>query len=742
MMKQHLDVKVRPLSNTSLEKASLLGAARVYLSKDSFISLTGNLDHGKLCVVEKLDDQAEPLKREAILWTLPEKHLSPNVVLLTRAFQKATGLNLGDQVRISLAGTVPDASEVCLETLSKEHNELEKYKPTPDGVWECIAGTYLNHAQHVFPGMIFEGAQLGLIRWSFKVISVDSQGTNIARFTPSTTVRLLKPDEEDASSKQPTGKLEVTGIPGFASEIHILNRFLEGFTRPFRGKGERLSCAFVIHGGHGTGKTFILEQIAATNWGRVHHIKHTDKLASIRETFKLANTQRPSMVFIDGLEHLITKDRANRELVIEILSEELDSLSKEAISNHALPPIIVMATCLDYLNDIPPELQKLSRFYLNTALPIPAAPDRLEILTFIDPPIRVEEKEEVLKHVAQETHAYNPNDLHILVSNAWKEVRREHPAEIVDGEDEEQYYLTGDNFDKALRATRASAMHDINLRPPTVHWDDIAGQQKLKSILTRMIKNIKNENPEMRRVVPNPPKGILLYGPPGCSKTLCAQAMATESGFNFFSVKGAELLNMYVGESERAVRNLFERARRALPSLIFFDEIDSIGGQRPGAAASRSTSSVNTVTTLLTEMDGFETLHGVLVVAATNRPEAMDPALMRPGRFDHVVYVGPPDLPAREAVFNVRLRDLSISSDINTPELAQQTEGYSAAEIGAICTRAGVAAQERYEEHEGTEQVLEINMEDLTEAIQMTPRNITKSMIESYEKWAKQFKKI
>lgn len=224
--------------------------------------------------------------------------------------------------------------------------------------------------------------------------------------------------------------------------------------------------------------------------------------------------------------------------------------------------------------------------------------------------------------------------------------------------------------------------------------------------------------------------------------------MATESSFNFFAVKGAELLNMYVGESERAVRTLFERARAASPSIIFFDEIDSIGGQRggPGGSASgasstsRSNGSVNMLTTLLTEMDGFESLTGVLVLAATNRPEAMDPALMRPGRFDQVVYVGPPDEAARAAVFRVHLRGLTLAEDVDVEALARLSDGYSGAEIKAICNEAGLAVLDRHDDSEGVAP-LEIGMEDLKAAMERTPRNITKFMTDSYEAWSRQFKR-
>lgn len=218
--------------------------------------------------------------------------------------------------------------------------------------------------------------------------------------------------------------------------------------------------------------------------------------------------------------------------------------------------------------------------------------------------------------------------------------------------------------------------------------------------------------------------------------------MATESSFNFFAVKGAELLNMYVGESERAVRTLFERARAASPSIIFFDEIDSIGGQRSpgGGATNRSNGSVNMLTTLLTEMDGFESLTGVLVLAATNRPEAMDPALLRPGRFDQVLYVGPPDQSAREAVFNVHLKGLTVAADVDIPELAKVADGYSGAEIKAICNEAGLAVLDRHDDSNGEEK-LEISQADLLAAMERTPRNITTTMIMGYENWSRQFKR-
>lgn len=239
-----------------------------------------------------------------------------------------------------------------------------------------------------------------------------------------------------------------------------------------------------------------------------------------------------------------------------------------------------------------------------------------------------------------------------------------------------------------------------------------------------------------------PPKGFLLYGPPGCSKTMAAQALATEADLNFFAVKGAELLNMYVGESERQIRRLFERAREAAPSIIFFDEIDSIGGQRSGFGSMTSGggggSGLNVLTTLLNEMQGFELTQGVLVLAATNRPQALDPALLRPGRFDKLIYVKPPNHKARLEIFRKFVATRKVAPNVYPEDLASRTEGFSGAEIVGICTDAGSAAWRR---ERGLEDRVGITSEGLTAEIKKRPSMITPEMLESYESWASKFQR-
>lgn len=232
----------------------------------------------------------------------------------------------------------------------------------------------------------------------------------------------------------------------------------------------------------------------------------------------------------------------------------------------------------------------------------------------------------------------------------------------------------------------------------------------------------------MQRLNVKSKKGVLLYGPPGCSKTLTVKALATEAGLNFLAVKGAEILSMYVGESERSLREIFRKARAARPSIVFFDEIDAIAARR----SSSSQGGVNVLTTLLNEMDGIEELRNVLVIAATNKPDVLDPALMRPGRLDNILYIGPPDLEARKEILRIWASKSVIDPLANLDELAVLTEGYSGAEIVSICETAGDAALDE-EEETGKEQ--SVKWKHFEYALGQVRRQITDSVIQEYKRW-------
>ncbi|KKF94914.1 hypothetical protein CFO_g2727 [Ceratocystis platani] len=737
-----LEFKVRPVHETlDNSKHTWKGVSRVYISKESFLALTSKLDGGWPCVLESIpsDDQSEIKRREASLWLMPGgKNVSPNVVQMTTTFRKLCGFELGDVIQLTLTGAekAPDADTVILK---EDGEDVKPILPKDQLAWEWLAKRFLERAGQIFPGMMVELSCVGAKKL-FKAVTVNDSFESNAQFNPETTlVKIVAGDEAITDSKQTYGgDLIISDIPGYASQVETLNDFLANFYTVSYIPGDAISCGFVISGGQGTGRTFILNKLAATNWGRTFRVEPADKLSAIHEVFKQARAQKPSMVLVDDFDQMISKDRSNYNSVINFFAQELDSLSAEAVATGQLPQIIVVATCLDYLIDIPTKLQKPQRFYDNVLLPAPDPKARLQILQSFNIPLNPATATSTLDHLAQRTYAFSPGDLFSLTLQAKKihkiRLRRANqppPAAST-------AVLDMVDFTEALRRVKPTAMHDINLKPPSVTWQDIGGQAHIKKTLQSLIGSVMRTSNQ--RVNPTIAKGVLLYGPPGCSKTLSAQALATESGFNFFSVKGAELLDKYVGESEKAVRLLFARARAASPCIIFFDEIDSLattrgGGPGNNGGASRSQAATNVVTSLLTEMDGFESLQGVLVVGATNHPEGVDPALMRPGRFDKLLYVGPPDQCEREAIFRLHAGRMPLADGVDFAALASAADGFSGADIKGICNNAGDAVQELVDSGERPFDKA-VRMEDLLAAVHAMPRSISSEMVTRYKRWA------
>ncbi|KAJ3405316.1 spermatogenesis associated protein 5 [Chytridiales sp. JEL 0842] len=267
-------------------------------------------------------------------------------------------------------------------------------------------------------------------------------------------------------------------------------------------------------------------------------------------------------------------------------------------------------------------------------------------------------------------------------------------------------------------------MREIMIEVPKVLWTDIGGQEDVKQKLKEAVEWPLKHPEAFRRFNITPPKGILMYGPPGCSKTLMAKALATEAGLNFLAVKGPELFSKWVGESEKAVREVFKKARAASPSIIFFDEIDAIAVRRGGEDSSVGD---RVLSQLLNEMDGIEPLVNVTVVAATNRPDILDSALLRPGRFDRIVYVSPPDVASRREILRIQTKRMSCDSNVQIDELAEMTQGYSGAEVVAVCQEAAMNAME---EDLNAEHVSRRHFEKAVSGI--TPR-ITPEMLQFYD---------
>lgn len=395
---------------------------------------------------------------------------------------------------------------------------------------------------------------------------------------------------------------------------------------------------------------------------------------------------QPSLVIIEEVHNLCPKHE-NNEVVKRVAIAFFNILDGLTTKREAQNCFILATTGnLDLLN---PSIRRCGRLDYEVEVSAPSPEGRKDILECL---LRKVENHkltlEQIQEIAQITHGFVGADLANLIYNATLKAIKTRPNDNVK--------LNIEDINSALLHVKPSAMREVLIECPNVRWSDIGGQDELKLKLKQAIEWPLKHAEQFQRLGIKPPRGLLMYGPPGCSKTMIAKALATESKLNFLSIKGPELFSMWVGESERAVREVFRKARQVAPAIIFFDEIDAIGGERAEGSSGGSGSSVKerVLTQLLTEMDGVEALDNVTIVAATNRPDMIDKALLRPGRIDRIIYVGLPDGDARREIFRIKLQKMPLSDDVDLQKLVERTEGYSGAEIQAVCHEAALKTLE------------------------------------------------
>jgi transitional endoplasmic reticulum ATPase len=302
------------------------------------------------------------------------------------------------------------------------------------------------------------------------------------------------------------------------------------------------------------------------------------------------------------------------------------------------------------------------------------------------------------------------------------------PSEVLD-----QLEVTHDDFLSGYKEITPTAIREVYVESPNVPWSDVGGLKQVVIDIREAIEWPLTQKDAFKRIGIKPPRGILLYGPPGCGKTLLAKAVATESEANFISIKGPEVLSKWVGESEKAIREVFRKARLAAPSIIFFDEIDSLIPVRGTSSDSNVTERV--ISQLLTELDGLEELKDIVVLAATNRPDIVDPAVLRPGRFDRLIFVNPPNQKGRLQIFKVYTRDMPLASSVSLKELASVTEGFVGSDIEALCRESGMLAlRESFE-------IETVTMDHFNSALERIHPTVTADVIKYYEKISEKFKR-
>ncbi|MFB6180732.1 MAG: CDC48 family AAA ATPase [Candidatus Nanohalobium sp.] len=577
-------------------------------------------------------------------------------------------------------------------------------------------------------------------RFSFgetKLAVVSTKPSGPVKITQGTEIKMRekaveKPGEE--SVKVPEVTYEDIG--GLDEEVQKVREMIElplKHPEVFQQLGIDAPSGVLLQGPPGTGKTLLAKAVAneadaqflSIDGPEIMSKYYGESEKQLREKFDEAREGEPAIIFIDEIDAIAPErgdagGEVERRVVATLLSE-MDGLeSRENV-------IVIAAT--NRSEAIDPALRRGGRFDREIEIGVPNREGRKEILQIHTRNMPLEDDVD-LDEIADKTHGYVGADLEALCKEAAMSVLRnvlpeidmdeEIPSEILD-----QLVVNRDAMIDGMRNVEPSQMREVMVEVPQVTWNDIGGLEDTKDHLKEMVEWPQKYPDRFKDMGIEVPKGILMYGMPGTGKTLLAKAVANEANANFISIKGPEVFSKYVGESEEAVREIFKKARQVAPCILFIDEIDAIAPRR-GGRSSDSGVGDRVVNQLLTELDGIESLEGVTAIAATNRPDMIDPAIMRPGRIDRNVEVEVPDEEARKKIFEVHTEDMPLSSDVDLDKLASMTEGYVGSDIESVCREAGMNSL-REDVENG-----EASMKDFEDAVEDVRPSATDENLEQY----------
>ncbi len=624
----------------------------------------------------------------AIVWPAHQTDEGLDFIRMDGYIRQNAGVGIGDKVFVTKA----DVKEATRVVLAPPPNQKPPLSPD--------FSEYAKNKLEEKPLMKGDIVPISMFGYAFSFIVVQVTPHGVARVGRDTEV--VVKNEPVSESMVKISDVHYEDIGGLKQEIEKIREMVElpiRYPELFERLGIEPPKGVLLYGSPGTGKTLLAKAVANESDAHFIYISGPELVSKfvgeseekLREMFNEAKEKAPTIVFMDEIDAIAPKredatNEVERRMVSQLLAL-MDGMSSRG------QVIVVGAT--NRPNAIDPALRRPGRFDREIEIGVPDRNARKEILQIHTRNMPLA-KDVNLDELADKTHGYTGADIAALAREAAMVELRKLIPEILGKKSVPNEILVKLNvqmgdFNTALASIQPSALREVFVERPNVHWSDVGGLANVKRELKEAVE-LPIKNPEVfDKMGIRPVKGVLLVGAPGTGKTLLARAVATERESNFISIKGPELLSKFVGESERAVREIFRKARQAAPCIIFVDEIDSIATARD----SDSTDSMVTervVDTLLTEMDGLQEVKNVVVIAATNRPDMIDPALMRPGRFDKIIEITIPDAETREAIFKVHTRRMPLDKSVSLPKLAEATDGYTGAEIENICREAGMEA--------------------------------------------------
>jgi transitional endoplasmic reticulum ATPase len=577
-------------------------------------------------------------------------------------------------------------------------------------------------------------------------------GFAVTNTFPSDTASLIDSNTEFVIGSVP--KTAAKGVPrvsyedigGLKNEVQKVREMIELPLRHpeiFERIGIEAPKGVLLHGPPGTGKTLLAKAVANETNANFYSIGGPEIMSKfygeseerLREVFKEAEENAPSIIFIDEIDSIAPKREEVTGDVEKRVVSQLLTLMDGIKSRGKL--VVIGAT--NRPNAIDPALRRPGRFDREIEIGIPDEQGRLDILQIHTRGMPLTEDVD-LASIARVTHGFVGADLEALSKEAaMRSLRRilpeinleepKIPVEILN-----KIKVTKQDFEEALRDVQPSAMREVLVQRPNVRWEDIGGLQQVKEELAEAIEWPLKHSELFTEADVTPPKGILLYGPPGTGKTMIAKAVATTSEANFISIKGPELISKWVGESEKGVREVFRKARQAAPCVVFFDELDAIAPRRSGSEGDAHVTE-RVISQMLTEMDGLEDLKGVVVIGATNRPDIIDEALLRPGRFDRLLEVPVPDKDSRKQIFQIHTRKKPLDSDVNLDRLVEMTDGMTGADIATIVNAAAMTAIKEHVSSKKDSKKLSILMKHFESALDKVKTGSSKGETASWQKF-------